>query len=233
MPAMRCYTNWNKRPSDMGQQIEPFRKYFFICEGENTEVWYFRRIIDRRKELGIHPLIDIRLMEKTEEDETLSNPKRLFEFARRERRALASEYDDKHDCMVIVFDVDIYAKKPNEYKKILELGKEFILAVTNPSFELFLLLHFENSYEKNIAPKEKELLENAKISNKRRFADKYFAEISGMNPKENPKIAELVDCLDIAIEQEKKLNQDIRYAVGNLTSNIGAIIQRIRNDRIE
>lgn len=36
MPV-HTYTNWNSRPSDEIEQIEPFRKYFFICEGVNTE----------------------------------------------------------------------------------------------------------------------------------------------------------------------------------------------------
>lgn len=63
MPV-HTYTNWNTRPSDHEEQIEPFRKYYFICEGANTETFYFKRLIDLRKQLSIHPLIDIRLWEK-------------------------------------------------------------------------------------------------------------------------------------------------------------------------
>ena len=51
MPV-HTYTNWNSRPSDNEEQIEPFRKYFFICEGANTETFYFKRLIDLRKELS-------------------------------------------------------------------------------------------------------------------------------------------------------------------------------------
>lgn len=51
MPV-HTYTNWNQRPSDQEEQIEPFRKYFFICEGANTETFYFKHLIDLRKELG-------------------------------------------------------------------------------------------------------------------------------------------------------------------------------------
>lgn len=64
MPPVRSYTNWNSRSTDYEKQIEPYRKYFFICEGANTETWYFRKLIDIRKSLNIHPLIDIRLLEK-------------------------------------------------------------------------------------------------------------------------------------------------------------------------
>ena len=75
---IHTYTNWNTRPSDQEEQIEPFRKYFFICEGVNTETFYFRRLIDLRKQLGIHPLIDIRLWEKTDKDRDISYAKRLI-----------------------------------------------------------------------------------------------------------------------------------------------------------
>ena len=64
MPPIRNYSNWNRRPSDAQDQIDPYRRYFFICEGANTETWYFKRLIDLRKELDIHPLIDLCLLEK-------------------------------------------------------------------------------------------------------------------------------------------------------------------------
>ena len=93
MAPIRTYTDWNKRPSDAEDQKEPFRKYFFICEGANTEVWYFHKLIDMRKQLGIHPMIDIRLMEKTEEDANLSNPKALIEFAEAQKDVAENKFD--------------------------------------------------------------------------------------------------------------------------------------------
>ena len=87
MPV-HTYTNWNSRPSDQEEQVEPFRKYYFICEGANTETFYFEKLIDLRKELGIHPLIDIRLWEKTEGDKNISFAKNLAAFAK-EQKSLA------------------------------------------------------------------------------------------------------------------------------------------------
>ena len=54
MAPVRSYTNWNSRTTDEEEQIEPYRKYFFICEGTNTETWYFKKLIDIRTELNIH-----------------------------------------------------------------------------------------------------------------------------------------------------------------------------------
>lgn len=230
MAPIRTYTDWNKRPSDAEDQKEPFRKYFFICEGANTEVWYFRKLIDMRKQLGIHPMIDIRLMEKTEEDANLSNPKALIEFAEAQKDVAENKFDKKHDKMIVVFDADIYKNKPDDFKDIYEAGiKNNILAITNPSFELFLLLHYENAYDEIIMPNSEQILQNQKIG-KRRYITILFTDKSGMNPKENPAIGELAANIRVAICQERSLNQDVENALGNLTCNIGKIIQDIMDD---
>lgn len=96
---IHTYTNWNIRVSDAEEQIEPFRKYFFICEGANTETFYFRKLIDLKKTLNIHPLNDIRLMEKTEEHSNLSYPKQLLEFADTLKDDETLDFDKEHDGM--------------------------------------------------------------------------------------------------------------------------------------
>ena len=201
MAPIRTYTNWNKRLSDEEEQREPYRKYFFICEGSNTEVWYFRKLIDLRKELGINPLIDIRLMEKTGDDETISNPKALIEFAEKQKKLPSNEFDIKHDKMIVVFDADIYKNKEENYEELLSKEGNNIFAVTYPSFELYLLLHYQNSYESVIKPNAQEIIENKKVG-KRRFIAKLFSDCTGMNPKENSAVGELATCIDVARFQE-------------------------------
>ena len=141
MASVRSYTNWNSRTTDNEVQIEPYRKYFFICEGANTETWYFKKLIDIRKSLNIHPLIDIRLLEKTEGDRDISYPKNLIAFAEAQKDNQEIAFDKERDKMIIVFDADIFEEKVQDYDKLVASGeKDNILAVTNPAFELFLLL---------------------------------------------------------------------------------------------
>lgn len=82
MAPVRNYSNWNKRTYDQKEPIEPYKKFFFICEGVNTEVFYFKSLIDLRKQLGIHALIDLCLLEKTQEHKDISHPKQLLKFAK-------------------------------------------------------------------------------------------------------------------------------------------------------
>ncbi len=232
MPV-HTYTNWNSRPSDWEEQIEPFRKYIFICEGINTETFYFKRLIDQRKLLGIHPLIDIRLWEKTDEDRNLSFAKNLADFAEKQKQNPENDFDTERDKMVIVFDGDIFEEKVQGYDElIMSIEEKDIAAVTNPGFELFLILHIEGSFEQYIKGHETEFL---RIDEKGKYSHAYniLLELTGMNAKKNSEIGGLADNVFVAIAQEKLINQNIHQLKGNVSSNIGKIIENIINEKPE
>ena len=228
MPV-HTYTNWNKRSSDLEEQIEPLRKYYFICEGANTETFYFKKLIDLRKNLGIHPLIDIRLWEKTDKDRNISFAKNLVEFANKQKELAENDFDLEHDRMIIVFDGDIFEEKVEGYDKLIEdIEKSDIAAVSNPNFELFLLLHKEGSYEDYIKDKEEYFLNM--VDGKYSYAKDVLLNITGMNSKKNPQIGDMAKDIMIAIKQEKYINQDIYNIKGRISSNIGLIIEGIIKD---
>lgn len=221
MAPVRSYTNWNSRSSDNEEQREPYRKYFFICEGANTETWYFRKLIDIRKALRIHPLIDIRLLEKTEEDKDISFPRKLIAFAESQKENAEISFDRERDRMIVVFDADIFEERVQNYDEVIAIGEaNNILAVSNPAFELFLLLHFENAYEEDIKPNEERIVRNEKDGNQT-FIYKLLLARTGINPKKNSSIGELAKNVDTAIAQEKKINEDIHDCKGKITCNIG------------
>lgn len=229
MPT-HVYENWNKRPSDREEQIEPYRKYYFICEGANTETFYFKRLIDIRKDLNIHPLVDVRLLEKTEQDRNLSFPKRLAEFAEQQKSILGGDFDEERDRMVIIFDADIFEEKVAGYEEfIADIETRNIVGVTNPGFELFLLLHLEGAYEEFFLGNDKKFLT---MDDEGRYSYAYqcLLQKTGMNAKKNSRIGLLADNCLLAIRQEKLVNQDVHSVKGKVSSNIGKIIEAIIND---
>ena len=189
--------------------------------------------MDLRKQLGIHPLIDICFLEKTEEDRDITYPVKLLEFADLQKKNPEIGFDMDHDKMIVVFDADIFETKVENYHEIVRIASENgdILAVSNPAFELFLLLHFSEAYNEIIVPNQADILRNQKDGNET-FIYKLLLQKCGMNCKKNPKIGELAGQIDIAIEQEQFLNQDITAVRGNLTCNIGKIIHDIRNSTV-
>ncbi len=245
MASIRKYLNWNKRSSNSKKQIDPYRRYYFICEGQNTERWYFEKLIEIRKSLSIHSNLELVDLKKIGKREHVSHPKSLIECADAQRKDKTITFDPKHDKMVVIFDADIFEvqNNNNNYDQILKLGKKNnILGVTNPSFELFLLLHYKNSVNEIITPNARNIIKNdwigenqkqsqTKTKGKRRYIVDVFYKKSKMHPKKNSAIGELANNVLIAIEQEKKLNTDIDTCKGVITSNIGMIIQSIIDEQ--
>lgn len=238
MAPIRTYNNWNSRSSNNIEQVDPYKHYYFVCEGQNTEQWYFEKFIDLRKDFGIPSLISIDYLEKTEEHRGWSNPKKILELATTSRKAGDITFDPKRDTMILVFDADIFEnEKGSKYEEfIAEATKENVVCVTNPSFELFLLLHYPNSYEELIHPNQEEILKNdwiGKGKKRMRYIEKLFRQKSGLKPKQTAEVGNLAKDVLIAIAQEQKLNNDIRLCKGRLTSNIGVVIQSILDDKCE
>lgn len=238
MAPIRTYTNWNARSSNKEEQIEPYKHYYFVCEGQNTERWYFEKFIDLRKDFEISSLISIEYLEKTGKHKTWSNPKKLYELANSSRKNGDISFDSKRDKMIIVFDADIYeARDKSVYEQFIkEASKENVICVTNPSFELFLLLHYENSYEELIYPNRTAILKNQWVDvegERIRYIEHLFRQKSGLKPKKASEIAELVKDVSIAIIQEQKINNDICICRGVLTSNVGVIIKSILEDKCD
>lgn len=227
---IREYSKWNERPTDYQEEQDPYRRYFFLCEGAKTEQFYFEALIDYRKELGIHPLIDVRYLEKTEEDANLSDPMRITEMAIIKKEEL--DFDEGFDVLVVVFDADVFEFKKNNYDEVIRLARDnqLVPGVTNPCFELFLLFHIPNSYEDHIKPIEDKLLLKENLGS-HSLLPRLLSDIIGISPKHNPEIGKLAKDVRVAIDQCEKINNDIDKCKGVPTCNLGIIINMILNDR--
>lgn len=235
MAPIRSYTNWNIRSTNNAAQVEPYRHYYFICEGRNTEKWYFEKLIDIRKDLSIHSEIKLVYLEKIEEDENLSNPTQLIDFADQQKSNGAISFDSRFDKMIVIFDADVFENIYANYDEVIAKGlQRNLLGVANPSFELFLLLHYPNAIDELIIADRINIITNAWVGNgrnRRRYIEDIFRKKSGMRPKSNRAIGELAHNVLTAIEQEKKLNNDISACKGTITSNIGCLIKSIIDDQ--
>lgn len=98
-------------------------------------------------------------MGKTGQDKDISYAKNLISFALEQKNVAENDFDIDRDKMVVVFDADIFEEKVQGYDELIEQIEESdIAAVTNPGFELFLLLHIDGSYEQYILGYEVEFL---------------------------------------------------------------------------
>lgn len=236
MFPLRVYRSISERYSDFSE-IEPYKKFILVLEGQVSETEYFESLKSKKKEVGIHNLVEIVNLERTETDVGRSNPKALLELL----KEMKSELDDSDepnpiDEFVMIFDIDIFRGKPDELCRFVSSAEsECSLFATSPGFELWLLLHKEDSLEKIIRPNEKSVFENKRVSNQHRFIGKKLSEeFYGFNSKTRSGFTKLIENVDFAIEQEKFLQQDITKMHQEIGSSIGILIEKMKNDpRIE
>lgn len=151
------------RFSDEEQELLPKARLYLLYEGSKTEELYFARLLEILKRKGLPRYLPVERCERIGKDRTSSNPKRLLEIAKEIVDGEAFSIDDG-DGIALVFDADMYKNSKQEYLSLLEdcRGASVDAYVTYPSFELFLMLHVENSFERYIKPNERELIENKK-----------------------------------------------------------------------
>ena len=224
MPPLLDRSSWNLRDESAGRK--PKGRCFLIAEGANTEFWYLERLSAVLAKRNLPKRIDMVPIERTDGDMNKSSPRALLDQVRCVREDERFGFDESIDFVVVVFDTDIYQRNPKQYiHDLQELCRVARVAVTSPSFELFLLLHLEDSFESIIEPHAEEILKNGHWpGSHRRYVDVLVSKTFNMNPKTNRRIADLAEQFDIAAKQEVHLNQDSERALYCLTSNIAKTI---------
>ena len=134
-------------------------------------------------------------------------------------------YSEDIDKMCLIVDRDKKSFKEEQYNYVKEecKKKNFKLYITNPCFEFWLLLHFD---EVHLINKEK-LLENKRASSKVRFVESELKKYFPYNKnKYNAEL--LIEKIDLAIENEKRFCEDIERLKNELGSNVGLLIQELK-----
>ena len=195
----------------MGRKRKPFTRkrgvrdaslFVIACEGANTEPKYFK---DFRHSYFIekHPEIHVEVLAK--EDDSLSAPQQVLDLADRFKKTYRLKPSDK---LWVVIDRDKQSWEEKTMESIAKQcsQKEILLAVSNPCFELWLLLHHKSieSFSENFQEK---LLNNKKVNQNKTFIQKYLEEVvGGYNPR-NPETVDFMPYVKKAVERAKR--QDI------------------------
>lgn len=135
-------------------------------------------------------------------------------------------YEEGFDQICLIVDRDKESFVSEQYSYVLNKCKEkgFQFCVTNPCFEFWLLLHFDEVFELD---KEK-LLDNPKVTAKRRYAENELRRIYPRYNKSSYQAEALVKGIDKAIENEKKFCEDAEGLKETVGSNIGVLITQMR-----
>jgi len=127
-----------KRPHRPKEQKQ---KFLLCCEGEGTEPGYFTSLADFLRNPLIELIeIEIAEHESTDPKQIVVQAKSLRATANREARQMRDD-NLRYDQVWCVFDRDEHAHFDEAINQALDNKLE--LAVSNPCFELWILIHYQ------------------------------------------------------------------------------------------
>lgn len=136
-------------------------------------------------------------------------------------------YEDGYDEICIIVDRDCHSFSSEQYWDVLNKCKvhKFSLCVTNPCFEFWLLLHYDDIEELDY----NKLLENPKISKKKSYAENELCKRNTNYKKNHYNAQEMVLKVDVAIQNEKKYCENVEELDSKVGSNLGLLIEKMRD----
>ncbi|WP_294282908.1 RloB family protein [uncultured Chryseobacterium sp.] len=197
-------------------------KIFILAfEGNETEEKYFSEFRNSNK--FNDELIYLHLLKRDKKD-TNSAPNHVFSKLKKEAK---DEFNfKKEDELWMIIDTDRWKNIPSIIKACNELQNMFV-AVSNPCFEFWLLLHVKDIEE--YGTEELELiLKNKKISKKRNYVDTKIVEILGSYNKTNLNPNDFIPHIDQATSRAKILDKLQEEYPTKLGSHIYKLIEKLR-----
>ena len=193
------------RNSLMRERREAFRDARLIViasEGKDTERLYFKALA---KEYT-NPRVHVHILERREDEQNDSNPQNVLMQLNDCKEKYALESDDE---LWLVIDKDQWKDKMLS-RVAAECSQEVSMhmALSNPCFELWLLLHLEDAA--SLAPEEQQLwMENRRKS---KSADPYLKvrlrQKMGSYHESAYDAPVLIAHVEIAIERARALDRD-------------------------
>ena len=139
-----------------------------------------------------------------------------------------SIYEEGWDKICFIVDRDRDSFTDNQYEYVIKQCKDrgYGLYVTNPCFEFWLLMHFDDIAEID----EKQLLENIKVTSKYRYAEHELRKRVPGYKKSKYDAKMLVGNIEQAIYNEKIFCEDVEKLKEKIGSNIGLLIREMQQN---
>lgn len=134
-------------------------------------------------------------------------------------------YSEGFDKICFIIDRDKDSFTSEQYQYVLAKCQEnnFGFYLSNPCFEFWLLLHFNNVFDLD----KSKLLENIKVSSSKRYAEAELSKIFCGFKKSKYDATILLERIDTAISNEKYFCEDVVLLEDNIGSRVGLLIKEL------
>lgn len=202
----------------------PVKVFILAYEGNVTEPKYFDAIKYDAK--FNDEIIHLEPLKRNRKDGR-SDPENVFKKLKKFYTQQKKEYNfKKTDEFWMIIDRDSWNCLP-EIVSLCKSENNFFLALSNPCFEFWLLLHIKD-IETFSAEERERIFENKKISNNKNHIDIVLGNLlSSSYNKTNPKPNRFIPYINKAIERAKKLDNPHEDYPMNLGSHVYKLVEKI------
>jgi len=210
-----------------GGFLEAEKMFVLSYEGKVSENKYFEdfRKSDLFNDSGLIEIISLKRPANRGSDPI--NVKKLLQEAKKEYR-----FKDTDEFWLIIDRDDWEEIHNHNFDTLVDDCKKennFFLAMSNPCFEIWLILHLKdiNEYEED---ERERILANAKISNSKNYIDTVLSGIQGRgyNKRPNPRV--FLPLTTVAINRAKELDDENQDYPKQLGTHIYKLIEKLITD---
>jgi len=190
-------SGYRKRPPRRRSHNRDAKFIIIATEGARTEKVYFEDLTS--PDWFGNSRIQVEVLSGAQTDRSPERVLAELDIYRRRYRL------DKDDELWLVIDVDRWGGAKLGSVARLCQQKGYFLAVSNPCFELWLLLHLRSidDYSEDI---KAEFLENRRVTSSRSRLDQELVDILGEYNKSNPNTIYFLPHVSIAIQRAESLD---------------------------
>jgi len=195
-------------------------------EGTNTERIYFEDMASPH--YYRNPKVHVEVLERTD---TASSPAHILSFLDSFKHKYRLSLD-KDDELWLVIDRDGWTLRELSSVASLCGQKCYFLALSNPCFEFWLLLHIK-SYDDYSPVEQDSIAKNIRIrSTKRTFLETQLLKLLGSYNKDNPDTSKFLPFIDAAISRARALDTNPNHRwPNNVGTRLYLLAQSIKNSQ--
>ncbi len=219
---LRIKNTFGKREVETGSRNPKSAYVISIASEGKTEEQYFDGLAGRISS----NIIKIDRLEKSDDYNRHSHPNHIIKLLD-ERMSYWDQYGIEANELWMVIDRDQQNVSQSQLENIIMQcqKKGYNLAISNPAFEFWLLLHLINIevYDK------KSLLENRKVRKKakKRFINVELTNLLQGYRKKNIRFEDFEQGIRQAIDQAKKLPTDNRKLINELGTSVCLLVEKL------
>lgn len=210
-----------------GGFLEAEKMFVLSYEGNESEKKYFEdfRKSDYFNDNGLIEIISLKRPEYRGSDPI--SVKKLLKEAKKEYR-----FRDTDEFWLIIDRDDWEEIHNHNFDKLVKDCKKennFFLAMSNPCFEIWLILHLKdiNEFDED---EKKRLFINKKTSGRKNYIDEVLSEIQGRGYNKRPNPSIFLPLTQVAINRARELDDESLEYPKYLGTHVYKLIERLMTD---